>query len=333
MQSVHITLPEPCHENWDAMEEVEKGRICMSCQKTVVDFTVMTDDEMLQFLSQSISIPCGRFAPDQLNRTITPPRLQKFWHPYFFRFLLPAFLFTQRARANTFRVVSQQEQVISTTPFESHSYKTIVTGNILRGKITDGISGQPIAFARIKIKGLPISAMTDGKGLFTLTRVPNSKAWVLQVSSTSYQKREITIKTKHGVVNIQLLRDVKEMQDVLLYANLPYSSLNNGIPVYTKIVNLPGEDHSYKKINIDINYHSLPNSIIYMSMNNVPTGAHFLQLTDASGQLLQEHAITIPAAGFSFQWQTSQFLTEGIYKVKLLNAANKIVFNGSLTVE
>jgi hypothetical protein len=34
-----IIIPEPCHQNWDAMTPNEQGRHCTSCVNTVVDVT------------------------------------------------------------------------------------------------------------------------------------------------------------------------------------------------------------------------------------------------------------------------------------------------------
>jgi hypothetical protein len=34
-----LQIPEPCHEDWNKMTPVHKGRFCDSCEKAVVDFT------------------------------------------------------------------------------------------------------------------------------------------------------------------------------------------------------------------------------------------------------------------------------------------------------
>lgn len=68
-KSIKITIPEPCHENWEAMSPNEKGRHCDKCAKTVVDFTAMSDSTIIQYL-QNNKNACGRFYNHQLNRDI-----------------------------------------------------------------------------------------------------------------------------------------------------------------------------------------------------------------------------------------------------------------------
>jgi hypothetical protein len=59
------------------MQPTEKGRHCQSCCKTVVDFTLMSDAEIIRHLSQAGAHVCGRLMPDQLNRTLMPAPVQK----------------------------------------------------------------------------------------------------------------------------------------------------------------------------------------------------------------------------------------------------------------
>lgn len=66
-----ITIPKPCHENWDKMTPNENGRFCMSCSKTVIYFTTMLPEEIQQFFIQNKNQKvCGRFKNSQLE-TIT----------------------------------------------------------------------------------------------------------------------------------------------------------------------------------------------------------------------------------------------------------------------
>ncbi|MBD2723047.1 carboxypeptidase-like regulatory domain-containing protein [Hymenobacter armeniacus] len=71
MHSLSIQIPQPCHESWDAMTPATQGRHCAACQKTVVDFTLKTDAEILAYLATAAGGPtCGRFAAGQLERPL-----------------------------------------------------------------------------------------------------------------------------------------------------------------------------------------------------------------------------------------------------------------------
>src|SRR5688500_699317 len=65
-----LHIAEPCHENWNNMSPEQQGRYCGSCCKTVVDFSMMSDKEILQVLSKAASKTCGRFTEDQLQRPL-----------------------------------------------------------------------------------------------------------------------------------------------------------------------------------------------------------------------------------------------------------------------
>ena len=64
-----ISINTPCHENWDGMTPNEKGAFCLSCQKTVVDFSQKTITEIKDFFREvpKTESVCGRFEEDQLT--------------------------------------------------------------------------------------------------------------------------------------------------------------------------------------------------------------------------------------------------------------------------
>jgi hypothetical protein len=90
-----LTIPEPCHENWDKMMPKENGRFCLSCSKTVVDFTSMLPEEIQHFFIQNQNNRvCGRFKNEQLE-TITlqiPSRVLYSQTNYHKMFLLALFV-------------------------------------------------------------------------------------------------------------------------------------------------------------------------------------------------------------------------------------------------
>jgi hypothetical protein len=70
MNKPHISIPKPCHENWDAMHPREQGRHCDACYKTVIDFTGKSEKEIVEYFEkypdQRI---CGHFRISQLHKT------------------------------------------------------------------------------------------------------------------------------------------------------------------------------------------------------------------------------------------------------------------------
>jgi hypothetical protein len=72
LQSLNqISIPVPCHENWNTMTEAEKGRFCAVCQKTVIDFSEMNETQIMDTLNQKMQTEtvCGRFKKTQIQNT------------------------------------------------------------------------------------------------------------------------------------------------------------------------------------------------------------------------------------------------------------------------
>ncbi len=74
---LNIQINDPCHENWDQMSSVEKGRFCGVCSKVVVDFTQFSDEQLFDYFSnrkqEGSGNLCGRFAAEKV---IVPKKIE-----------------------------------------------------------------------------------------------------------------------------------------------------------------------------------------------------------------------------------------------------------------
>lgn len=87
---IQISIPKPCHENWETMQPGEHGRHCSACATTVIDFTSMDDETVRQYLiNNKKKTTCGRFRNEQLSLPIIqlPENILQLQLPKWKRFL------------------------------------------------------------------------------------------------------------------------------------------------------------------------------------------------------------------------------------------------------
>jgi hypothetical protein len=72
-----IHIPKPCHADWDKMSPNEQGKFCSLCDKTVVDFTQMNEQEIKNyFIQKTEERVCGHFRASQV--VVPKPRFHHF---------------------------------------------------------------------------------------------------------------------------------------------------------------------------------------------------------------------------------------------------------------
>ncbi|MEY5049340.1 MAG: hypothetical protein RLZZ175_2699 [Bacteroidota bacterium] len=72
-----IHIPKPCHADWDKMTPNEQGKFCSLCDKTVVDFTQMNEQEIKNyFILKTEERICGHFKASQV--VVPKPRFHQF---------------------------------------------------------------------------------------------------------------------------------------------------------------------------------------------------------------------------------------------------------------
>ncbi len=219
-----ISIPSPCHQPWQQMEQKEQGRHCLHCSKTVIDFSVMTSDEIIGYLANKTNV-CGRFGEQQLtaiNRQLNDQNLAGANH--WKKWLIAASFFGagifSRANGQTIPasgLTTKQMQADSArkvvAPKDSSSVKPAIYH--VSGVVIGVDDKLPVVGASVRIKGTDIGAVTDIQGRFQFT-MQKLKA-VLVISYIGYEKKEIKVsfeKTSDLNVTLKINPAVSGLLDI-----------------------------------------------------------------------------------------------------------------------
>ncbi len=197
--STRLTVPSTCLQSWQAMTPDQQGRFCTRCQKTVVDFTAMTDTGVLAHLQQTDEPGCGRFRPDQLNRTMVEPLNRRVSRWQWASLLLAGWLSSQAVQAQSGRPKTSYTilpRLVNRASLDTSSQGLMPDGTmILKGRVIDIISQQPLVGANVVIKNTSYRTTTDSTGAFRLAAqaVHVDSAIQLVTSSIAFVNQELTV--------------------------------------------------------------------------------------------------------------------------------------------
>lgn len=218
-QEYLVKIDTPCARDWNSMRKEFSGKFCTQCSKTVMDFTQLSDVQVVEFLSQSKDKVCGRFTTQQLNRGMTQKNTNK---SSGLNAVLAGILLIGTAQ----KVFPLENSTCAKPIFHDHSKplgnketnnsETIspVTDslkNIVTGKVFDPALKQTVPFVSLLIKGTKIGTVTDLDGRFKLI-IPDSVLKgkiVLEFFYIGYKKTEIEIQRN----DLPLNRDISIFQD------------------------------------------------------------------------------------------------------------------------
>ncbi|WP_345058675.1 hypothetical protein [Hymenobacter glaciei] len=156
-----ISIPKPCSENWDAMTPTTAGRYCSRCQTEVVDFTRMTDAEVMAFMTarQGQHVCASVLAPPMVPRH--PKRISRPW-----RWVLAVAAFLSGQQHVSALGLPPQLPPVRASLLKQTTPQTIIT---LRVVVIDDSLNVPVEQGiRVYIDDTKYGATTDEKGEFTL---------------------------------------------------------------------------------------------------------------------------------------------------------------------
>lgn len=186
---LQIKIENPCEENWDQMIPIQQDKFCGSCEKVVVDFTAMTDGEIVHFYKKNEGSLCGRFHPEQLNRKLyTTRRASSFmaWKAV-------------AALAAGMMMGTQVQGQKELPKIEVSEHSTMVLGgkvssvSTITGKVIDE-SGEPLIGAIVVLKDKAGEVLkgtnTDFDGHYTL--IKDSRAVSMEVNYVGFDDKVVT---------------------------------------------------------------------------------------------------------------------------------------------
>jgi len=337
-RKTYVTIPQSCHESWDAMTPQDKGRFCASCAKTVVDFSQMSDTQVLNYLSQAKGRLCGRFAQEQLERPLVSVKAEKkkIW---WMAALMPLTLLFTKANAQktdkgTINIeYNKCERSMGLVAVGTH--KAVDTlespiNKIITGTIVDD-NNIPIQGASVILRGTSIGTATNSTGNFHLSFPANSSSIKITISAIGFLEKEVSYTandTNEVNINIQRLSLLPAlMGDVVVVG-----SFKRYHPV-KKIDTIKTTIRKVLRTNPFKLYPNPVNRGASISIEVKSEGHYSIQLLDANSKLVTYSLFDAVKGATTTAFTIPVSAAAGIYFIRLVNDDTKQQYTDKIIVQ
>jgi predicted RecA/RadA family phage recombinase len=267
-KEIYVHIPEPCHENWEKMTPVQQGRFCESCCKQVVDFSQMSDKQILGVLSKTTNKTCGRFSADQLERPIVQQAPTPIPWKFFLSAFIPAFLLTNPGKVKA-QVKGKMVANTETVSIRIGGVASITRDQQIFGRVTD-VKGNPMQGATVLVKGTSKRVVTDANGSFSLSALSGSKKIMIEVNCVGYISKLVEVRQDRNTpVKIRFTEaDAITLGEVVVVGNYssyeweetPIKAVEPKRLVSGRVINEVGEPVPFATIRVNAKNHVVADS-------------------------------------------------------------------------
>lgn len=355
---ISIAIPQPCHENWNAMTPAEQGRFCASCQKTVIDFTYSSDREILDHLSRSGDQVCGRFDNRQLNRALQPSTSHPSYSTARFSLLMAGMIAWSVSQAQADERNVKGKVVLQGKPTVQASDIAVpltIPANLekITGTIVDSKTMKPLPFARVMVKGTANIVTADQNGRFVLTALYEGKTPIsMQISCPGYNDLEVSVGKSKGELKFYLdpasgvLGEVVVTEKPIRIA----PSCDTTIPI-THTVGMIVQRHEpdlqekfnrtlepfvpsiVKPKNVRLLTNPIsPGGVARLAFNPGAAGNYTVDILDNNGVLLQRTQINLKTTFEILEISTGWAWSSGVYWIRIVGK-NEKVYQARLVIQ
>lgn len=136
-----ISVPKPCHEDWNKMTPKDKGRFCASCEKVVIDFSKMSTEEIQDFIHQNKHQKlCGHFKQSQLDSINLSIPIQSLASASIYKMFLFSLLICMGTSIMSCTNAKNEKQKIDSIEVVDSITKKVIEIDTLIKKVEDSIS-------------------------------------------------------------------------------------------------------------------------------------------------------------------------------------------------
>jgi hypothetical protein len=237
-QKFSLTIDKPCFEKFEQFKTTGNGGFCNSCQKEVINFTKMSDQEVFQYFKNQDKITCGRFHHSQIKTySETASAKGKYSFKTIGAWLMSisvlSFLPVSQSHAKNY----DHPNVKYITPKkdskkENTESKVEEKEHVVQGVVVDE-NNQSLPGVNIVLKGSSIGIITDVDGRFKFPETLKAGD-VLIFNFVGYQSQEFIIKENApDIINIKI--EFKE-DDLFLMGEVSVNQVYSSKPsVFQKI--------------------------------------------------------------------------------------------------
>lgn len=341
MDAIQIKIAEPCHENWQNMTATEKGRYCGACKKEVVDFTVMSDAELINYFStlKEKNI-CGSALPQQLERPIYKIAEARKPLPWYWNYIMLLLMFfskaSLKAQAVKGKIATQQvkENIAAILSNKAPSCLVIDNNDTIRSKVR-AIPVKPDTMIKvetnaeenikIRVGGLSVSAVTEPAPLYIVDGVvienlsdvhPNDIESIEVLKNTVATALYGRMAASGVIILTTKKRTMKEAAKKIITTitdTLKITYAKGSLKVYPN----PAKRGNTVSIDVQLKHE----------------GVYALQIIDVNGNIVFQQSINAIAKKYTEQIQLTDIWSSGTYFIQIFNSQNKLVNTSRLVVE
>lgn len=345
MSTIQLTIATPCDKNWAGMQPAEQGRFCNACQKNVIDFTGMNNNQVYNTILKNDANICGRFNNSQLQQPLPLEAERKHrWHNYFFSFLVPAMLFSKQAVAQQkIGKVKATPPTVNTARMGLVAYAPVQNKFTFSGVVKDAATGEIIANATVQVKD-GAGVITDTSGKFLLTAKTGQQKVTIVISAIGFANREIEIAIPadgFAMANeiISLHKFVTTLGEVVVNSTVDKQvCFTMGAMMSITRIKTYKVAAARLKTAITDSIKIFPNPVrrgaaFSVALKLTPAKSYTLQVVDVTGRLMLQQQLNATSKLITQNIQSSEQWSSGVYFIRVIGNSNQLISASRFMVE